>query len=109
MARGSRPGERRGGRKPGTPNKANAETRAAIKASGETPLEYMLRVLRDPSIEHSRRDWAADKSAPYCHARLASTEVTGKDGGAIEFEATDTRSLARAVAALLREAKIKKD
>jgi hypothetical protein len=29
--RGSRPGERRGGRKPGTPNKANAAAKEAIE------------------------------------------------------------------------------
>lgn len=30
MARGSRPGERRGGRKPGTPNKITADLKAMI-------------------------------------------------------------------------------
>lgn len=33
MARGSRPGERRGGRKPGTPNKITADVRAMIVAA----------------------------------------------------------------------------
>ena len=41
---GKRPGA---GRKPGTPNRITAELQAAVAASGETPLDYMLRVMRD--------------------------------------------------------------
>jgi hypothetical protein len=38
---------------------------------GVTPLEYMLAVIRDPSIDAARRDRLAIAAAPYCHARLA--------------------------------------
>jgi hypothetical protein len=49
----SRPGERRGGLKKGTPNKATtaASIQAEIVASGEKPLNYMLRVMRDETAE----------------------------------------------------------
>lgn len=46
-------------------------------------MEYMLRVMRDPTVEHDRRDRMAKDVAPYVHPRLASTEHTGKDGGPI--------------------------
>lgn len=82
MARG---GSRKGaGRKVGKPNKATAELRAEIAASGETPLDYMLRVMRDPTNEHTRRDKMAMAVAPYVHPHLAAIEHTGGGGGPIK-------------------------
>lgn len=79
MPRGSRPGERRGGRAPGVPNRKTAETVAAIEASGLTPLEYMLSVLRDATNDPAVRLDAANKAAPYVHAKLATIDVGNKD------------------------------
>jgi hypothetical protein len=80
-----RGGKRSGaGRPKGQPNKASAERQAEVAASGVTPLEYMLNVLRDPDAAVERRDWAAEKAAPYVHPKLAAIEHTGKDGGPIE-------------------------
>lgn len=84
-----------GGRKPGTPNKRNAETQAQVAASGLTPLEFMLKIMRNDTPPdgandaqtlafHSLRFEAAKAAAPYVHAKLASVEVTGKDGGPVE-------------------------
>ena len=53
------------------------ERMAALIAGGETPLEYMLRMLRDPLTEHTRKDELSKAAAPYMHPRLASTEVSG--------------------------------
>lgn len=63
------------GRKPGTPNRATQEQRDEIANSGLTPLAYMLNLLRDENTPVERRDWAAEKAAPYVHARLASIEA----------------------------------
>ena len=50
-------GKRSGaGRKAGVPNKVTAEVRAAIAETGETPRDYMLRVMRDETVDHARRD-----------------------------------------------------
>ncbi len=74
-------GRREGaGRPKGVPNKASAAKAAEIAASGLTPLDWMLSVLRDPTVDYDRRDRMAKDAAPYVHPRLASTEVTGKDG-----------------------------
>ena len=91
MPRGSAPGERRGGRSKGTPNSKTATRKAEIAAGGELPLDYMLRVMRDPSAEHSRRDEMAGRAAPYVHARLQSHEVGGPGGGpiVIQLDAVD--------------------
>ena len=54
-------GRKTGGRKRGTPNKkasvlaAQAEAVVAV-AGGEEPIQYMLRIMNDPTVEHSRRD-----------------------------------------------------
>ena len=73
MARGGK--RENAGRKPGEPNKATQEQREAVLASGLTPLDYMLGILRDETKDSDRRDWAAEKAAPYVHARLASVEA----------------------------------
>jgi hypothetical protein len=49
MPRGSLPGERRGGRQKGTPNRATAAKADEIAASGMTPLDYLVSVYRDRS------------------------------------------------------------
>lgn len=75
--RGSKRGERRGGRTKGTPNKKTAERIEAIEASGLVPLDFMLPVLRDEAESMENRMWAAEKAVPYVHAKLASVEVIG--------------------------------
>lgn len=77
-------GKKTGGRKKGVPNKVTISRAAEIAASGLTPLDYMLRIMRDESADPHRRDDMAKGAAPYCHNRLASIEHTGKDGGPIE-------------------------
>jgi len=81
-------GKKTGGRRKGTPNKANAAKAAEIAASGETPMDYMLGVMRDPSKEHAIRLDAAKAVAPYVHPKLANIEHTGKDGGPIAVTIT---------------------
>lgn len=51
----------------------NTRTRAVIEAAqngGEMPLDYMLKVMRDPKADHRRRDAMAMAAAPYLHPRL---------------------------------------
>ena len=74
--RGSSPGERRGGRRKGTPNRATAAKAAEIAASGMTPLDYMLAVMRDETAARPERLEAAAKAAPYVHPRLSAIEYT---------------------------------
>jgi hypothetical protein len=42
---------------------------------GELPLDYMLRVMRDPRQPQERRDMMAIKAAPYRHAAFAAVKV----------------------------------
>jgi hypothetical protein len=75
MPRGSLPGERRGGREKGTLNKRTQEQIAAVVSSGISPLEYLVGVMRDESVDPAIRLDAAAKAAPYVHPRLAATTI----------------------------------
>jgi hypothetical protein len=68
-----------GGRKKGTPNKKTILLQEIIAASGVTPLDYMLRVLRDENATAMERMDAAKAAAPYVHARLAAIEHAGNE------------------------------
>jgi hypothetical protein len=81
-------GIKTGGRQKGTANRITRAKEAAIADGGLTPLEWMLGVLRDDSQPNDRRDWAAEKAAPYCHPKLANVEHAGEGGGAIQHVMT---------------------
>jgi hypothetical protein len=70
MARGFKTG----GRQKGSRNRATEEARAAAKAIGILPLDYMLTVMRDPNADRKRRDAMATAAAPYLHPKLSSVE-----------------------------------
>jgi hypothetical protein len=39
------------------------------------PLDYMLLVMRDPPVDHKRRDAMAMAAAPYLHPRLTAIDA----------------------------------
>jgi hypothetical protein len=110
MAKASSAGLRRGVAKAGARRRKSAEPAAdvaadpavespaalvaAVGAAGLTPLDYMLRVLRDESASPAARMNAAKCAAPYIHARLASTE----------FKAPGLDKIGDAMAGLLKRA-----
>jgi hypothetical protein len=71
------------GRPRGSSNKVASETRKRIvseaEANGtELPLDYMLRVMRDPEAEDHRRDSMATSCAKYLHSPApAITQLQG--------------------------------
>lgn len=75
-----RGGKRQGaGRKKGSKQKIAKTylTKSALiaAADGEMPLQYMLRVMRDPTADEKRRDAMAAAAATYIHPKLSA--VTG--------------------------------
>ena len=103
-----KPGQARppgSGRKRGVPGKSTPRGKRleAIKASGLTPLEYMLNVLRDEGADKSAQRWAAAAAAPYLHPKLAATVTADGTDLPTNMEMTD-RELARRVALLLSRA-----
>lgn len=94
MARGASPGERRGGRQKGTPNKATVEREQKLSEARErilvtlapeqiaamSPLDIMLQAMQ---IEAQSGDWRAaaalaKEAAPYLHAKM-SPKTDGGD------------------------------
>ena len=78
------------GRPKGVPNKITLKREAEIASTGITPLEYMLKTLRNETLDHKERMDAATSAAPYCHPKLATIAHTGPDGGAINLYLTLT-------------------
>lgn len=76
-------GRKTGGRSKGTPNKASVAKEKAIAASGLTPLEFMLKALRDELNAFDVRMDAAKSAAPYCHPRRAPVDGDGEDASGV--------------------------
>jgi hypothetical protein len=71
-------GFKTGGRTAGTLNKRTREMLDEIASTGEEPLQYMLRVMRDPEAPPARRDAMAVAAAPYVHSKLAQVDDTAQ-------------------------------
>jgi len=69
---GKRPGA---GRPRGSLTKKSQEILVAAAAAGEQPLEYLLRVMRDPTVDARTRLDVAIAACPYLHPRLAATQI----------------------------------
>lgn len=71
---GARPGA---GRPKGSHNSLlDKELRASALEGGESPLEFLLGVMRDDQETKERRIDAAKAAAPYVHAKLQTVALT---------------------------------
>jgi hypothetical protein len=52
------------------------------------PLDYLLRIMRDDEQDARWRLDAAKAAAPYCHARLSATELSGPAGSPVPVQTT---------------------
>jgi hypothetical protein len=68
-------GRKTGGRVAGSKNKITAAREAELAASGLMPLSFMLSILRDETETADRRQWAAERAAPFCHPRLTAVDA----------------------------------
>src|SRR5262245_33177218 len=85
MPSGSKPGERRGGRKPGTPNKKTVVKNAIINAAAGSPdlspLEFFLSLMRQEDLDLEVRIAVAQQALPFAHSR---PKVNDKIGPRVE-------------------------
>lgn len=49
------------------------------ESSNERPLDYMLRVMRDPNAGEARRDAMAKAALPYLHERISTVDRQASD------------------------------
>ena len=110
-----------GGRQKGTPNKPGVKELAArLAADGETPLEFMIKVMRTPMPtkvkgeaeelfqRRCREHFAvqqdmAKAAAPYIHPRLQTTTIAGDEEAPLKV-AVDLTEGARRIAFALSKA-----
>jgi hypothetical protein len=73
MPRGSKPGERRGGRQRGTPNKTTLLKHAAITATATdpdlSPLDFLLKLMRQEDLPLELRVTVAQQALPFTHPK----------------------------------------
>jgi hypothetical protein len=73
MPRGSKPGERRGGRQRGTPNKSTLLKNAAFKAAATDPnlmpLDFFLTLMRQADLPLELRVTVAHQALPLAHRK----------------------------------------
>ncbi len=106
MPRGSKPGERRGGRRPGTPNKKTALVNAAFAAAASnslSPLDFLLGIMRDSSVSSDLRIKAAQVAAPYVHAKPGRSPTTDSAVRAKHIEGVCEFIIEPEVAKILRD------
>ena len=85
MPRGSKPGERRGGRQRGTPNKStalkNAAFTAAVTDPNLMPLDFFLTLMRQADLPLEFRVAAAQQALPLAHRKpKPANETYGRSG-----------------------------
>lgn len=79
---GSKPGERRGGRQKGTPNKATAEIKEVARLHGVDAVNRLAHLMMHADSEAAQV--AAANSLLDRGYGKAAQALTGEDGGAIE-------------------------
>jgi hypothetical protein len=73
---GPRPGA---GRPKGKRNKRTEEQAQEMEQSGQTPLEFLTSVFRDPEQDIEKRLDAAKAAAPYVHPKQpTAVDLTGE-------------------------------
>lgn len=60
-----------------------------VRKKGDTPLEYMLNVMRDETVDSKRRDSMAAAAAPYLHPKLSTATLNVKQAGSLSELSTD--------------------
>lgn len=53
------------------------------------PLDFLLGIMRDENRDSLSRLDAAKAAAPYCHARVSSTEVSGPSDAPVSVQTTN--------------------
>jgi hypothetical protein len=91
------------GRKKGSVNRKTREIANKAAESGITPLEVMIQAMR----EVYEKDGApaavpfAKECAPYMHPKISNIELTGKNGGPVEYSNLSDSELDRRLNSLI--------
>lgn len=67
----------------------------------DSPLDYLLGVMRDPAVEPERRDEMAKLALPYMHAKPNAAEPSWKDAQPADATELSAIDIARRIAFIL--------
>jgi hypothetical protein len=84
MSSGSQPGEHRGGRAPGTPNKRTTELVERLAELDCDPLEGLAAIAADPNTDAALRARVYADLLPYLFPKRKAVELSGHDNSPIE-------------------------
>ena len=84
--RGSKPGERRGGRQIGTPNKRTLEVRERLAELNCDPIQGMALIAMDPEATLELRGRMFAELAAYIAPKRKAVELSGADGAPISVQ-----------------------
>jgi len=88
MAGGSKPGERRGGRQAGTPNKATVEIKEAARQFGPAAIARLAKLsglTGEGGAESEQTQLGAMRELLDRGYGKAAQAITGADGGAVQL------------------------
>ena len=83
---GSKPGQRRGGRCKGTPNKKTLAVAEVLGELGLDPIKQMGQIAMDERVEVSIRVQVLKELCQYIAPKRKAVEITGEDGGPLALE-----------------------
>jgi len=85
MPQGSQPGERRGGRTAGTPNKRTAELIERLAELECDPVEGLAAIANDPATDAVLRARVYADLLPYLYPKRKAMELAGPDNGPMQI------------------------
>lgn len=81
--RGSKPGERRGGRKPGVPNKATASLKDVARQYTDDAIATLRTIMQDTQAPHAARVSAANSILDRGYGKPSQVLSGDEEGGPI--------------------------
>lgn len=104
MPRGSKAGERRGGRKPGVPNKVTRDLKEIAQTYTEEAILIAAQIMRSAKTAGAARLMAVSIILDRGHGKPAQAmHHSGPDGGAIPVGISDERRKAALALLLAKE------
>jgi len=85
MPSGSQPGEHRGGRAPGTPNKRTVELVERLAELECDPVEGLVAIAADPDTDVALRARVYADLLPYLYPKRKAMELAGPDNGPMQI------------------------
>ncbi len=90
MPQGAKPGERRGGRAKGTPNKSTLSVQERLRELGCDPIAGMALIAMDEGSSHELRGKMFAELAQYVWPKRKAIEHSGPSGGVIPIALVDS-------------------